>query len=215
MEKFLKFMEDDISYVKESSLEELNVIKENTILIVVDMVKGFYNQGALANELVEGIINPIIKLDKKMEGYKKVFFVDSHTQDSIEFGSYPPHCIQGTLEEELIDELKECEGIKAENTKIVKKNSINGFHSPEFKVFLDDESIENYIIVGVCSDICVKNLALTMKSYFNQKNLDKQIIVPSNMIETFDAPFHSREFWNLLSLFEMKSNGIKIIKDIV
>ncbi|MGL5821624.1 MAG: isochorismatase family cysteine hydrolase [Sarcina sp.] len=215
MEKFLKFMEEDISYVKESSLEELNATKKNTILIVVDMVKGFYNQGALANKFVEGIINPIIELDKKMQGYKKVFFIDSHTEESIEFLSYPPHCIKGTLEEELIDELKVCEGIKDENTKIVKKNSINGFHSPEFKVFLDDKSIENYIVVGVCSDICVKNLALTMKSYFNQNNLDKTIIIPSNMIETFDAPFHNREFWNLLSLFEMKSNGIKIIRDII
>ncbi|MGL4742342.1 MAG: isochorismatase family cysteine hydrolase [Sarcina sp.] len=215
MEKFLKFMENDISYVKESSLGELNATRENTILIVVDMVKGFYDQGALANDLVEGIINPIVELDKKMKGYRKVFFVDSHTEESMEFGAYPPHCIEGTLEEELIDELKVCEGIKEKDTRIVKKNSINGFHSPEFKVFLDDKSIENYIVVGVCSDICVKNLALTMKSYFNQNNLDKKIIVPSNMIETFDAPFHNREFWNLLSLFEMKSNGIKIIKAIV
>lgn len=211
MEKFLKFMQDDLKSVGEVSLSDFS--KENTAVIFVDMVKGFYNEGPLANEKVENIIPSLAILNEKTKGYKKIFFVDSHTEDSTEFKCYPKHCIKDTVEEEIIDELQIDDEDK--NISIIKKNSINGFHAKGVKEFLDDSSIQNYIVVGVCTDICVKSFVLTTISYFNEKNLDKKIIVPMNMVETFDFDFHSREFWNLTSLFEMKSNGAIIVKEIV
>ena len=214
MEKFLEFMKDDLSNIKEASLSEIGANENNTVVIVVDMVKGFYNEGPLANEKVGEIISDIVKLDKITEGYKKIFFIDSHIENAKEFDSYPKHCIEGTIETELIDELKELDSIQNKNTLVVRKNSINGFHCEELKEIIDDEVIEKIIVVGVCTDICVKNFVMSAITYINQFNLNKEIIVPSNMVETFDADFHNREFWNLTSLFEMKVNGVKIVKDI-
>ena len=214
MEKFLEFMKSDLSNIRGISLEEIGANKNNTAVIIVDMVKGFYNEGPLANEKVGEIISDIVKLDKITDGYRKVFFIDSHVENAKEFTSYPKHCIEGTVETELIDELKELESINNKNTIIVRKNSINGFHCEELKEIIDNKAIEKIIVVGVCTDICVKNFVMSAITYINQFNLDKEIIVPSNMVETFDADFHNREFWNLTSLFEMKTNGVKIVRDI-
>lgn len=214
MEKFLEFMKNDLSNIKEISLDEIGANKDNTAIIVVDMVKGFYNVGPLANEKVGAIISDIVRLDKITEDYKKVFFIDSHPENAKEFDSYPAHCVEGSIEAELIDELQVLDSIKNKNTVMVRKNSINGFHSEELKAIVDEEAIKYIIVVGVCTDICVKNFVMSAVTYINQFNLDKEIIVPVNMVETFDADFHNREFWNLTSLFEMKTNGVKIVKNI-
>ncbi len=214
MEKFLAYMKEDLSKIESVSFEELGINKENTALIVVDMVKGFYNEGPLANPDVKNVIEPMLKLNEKMKDYKKVFFIDSHNENSVEFESYPRHCVEGTIEEELIDEFLQSEAMINKNTIFIKKNSINGFNANGFEKIRDNKNIENFIVVGVCTDICVKNFTLSLKTYFNEKNLEKRIIVPANMVETYDANFHSRDFWNLTSLFEMKSNGVQIVKDI-
>ncbi len=211
MEKFLSFMKNDLNSVAAVALSDFK--KEDTVVIFVDMVKGFYNEGPLANEKVGDIIPDLVKLNEKTNGYKKVFFVDSHTEDAMEFKCYPKHCVENTIEEEIIDELIFDKDDK--NISIVKKNSVNGFHASGIKAILDDKGINNYIVVGVCTDICVKNFVLTTITYFNEKNLEKKIIVPVNMVETFDADFHNREYWNLTSLFEMKSNGAIIVRDIL
>lgn len=213
MKEFLDFMKLDLENIESISLESLR--KDDTAIIVVDMIKGFYNIGPLANEKVADIIPNIVKLDEITQDYKKIFFIDSHSEDALEFNSYPSHCVSGTIEAELIDELASNRSVENKNTIVVRKNSVNGFHCTEIRELIDEPSIRNYIVVGVCTDICVKNFAMSTVTYFNQNNLDKTIIVPTNMIETFDAPFHNRDFWNLTSLFEMKSNGVKIVKNIL
>lgn len=212
MEKFLSYMKSELRDLESISLEDINATKDNTVIMFVDMIKGFYNIGPLSNEKVKNVIGPITELNNKTIDYKKIFFIDSHNEDSIEFSSYPRHCVKGTDESELIDELLNSEAIENKNTSIIKKNSINGFHCDELsKLFLDDK-IKNFIVTGVCTDICVKNFVMSLLTYFNEKNLERKIIVPKNMVETFDADFHNRDFWNLTSLFEMKSNGVQIVK---
>lgn len=214
MEKFLAYMKNELRDLESISLEGINANKENTVIVFVDMIKGFYNIGPLSNQKVSEIIKPIVDLNNKTIDYKKIFFVDNHNEDSIEFNSYPKHCIEGTDESELIDELLNSEAIKNKNTFIIKKNSINGFHSDELREIVQDKSIKNFIVTGVCTDICVKNFVISLLTYFNEKNIERKIIVPQNMVETFDADFHNREFWNLTSLFEMKSNGVQIVKEV-
>ena len=43
---------------------------------------------------------------------------------------------------------------------------------------LKDSEIDAYIITGCCSDICVLQFALTLKTYLNAQNIDKKVIVP-------------------------------------
>ena len=48
----------------------------------------------------------LIRVLEKFKGYKKVFFLDTHLENSVEFKTYPVHCIDGTIESELVDELR-------------------------------------------------------------------------------------------------------------
>ncbi|MGL5615844.1 MAG: isochorismatase family cysteine hydrolase [Sarcina sp.] len=218
MIKFLDKLKNQFGSLENLDIKMLEekgeITKENTAIIIVDMVKGFYNEGPLQNKMVEEIIDPMVSLLNKLKDYKKLFFVDSHDENSVEFNSYPKHCVKETSESEIINELKEF--LVYDNSEVVYKNSINGFHAKGFKKWLNENNeIENFIILGVCTDICVKNLAISLKTYFNEVNEDKKIIVVKSLVETFDADFHNREFMNLVSFYEMSSNGIEVVEEII
>ncbi len=76
--------------------------------------------------------------------------------------------------------------------------------------------LDNFIVVGCCTDICVYQFVLTLKAYFNQNNLDKNIIVPMNLVETYDIDnVHCGDLLNTVFLNSMIQNGIKIVKEIL
>lgn len=211
MIKSIGNIKKEIEALDAIKLSEVVQNKENTALIVVDMVRGFYDTGVFASERSEKVIEPIVKLNNALEGCQKIFFVDSHTKDSVEFKCYPEHCIKGTLEEEYVTEIK-----ADAKTVFIKKNSINGFHAPEFKKWLaNNKNIDTFIVTGVCTDICVETFVMTLKTYFNEVNEDKNIYVPINAVETSDFGNHDAELMNFMTFFKLKSNGIKVVKEIV
>jgi nicotinamidase-related amidase len=191
--------------------------KDKTALIIVDMVNGFVHQGTLSSQRVVEIINTLVIINERTQGYKKIFFLDQHDENSVEFSNYPKHCLKGNLESELINELICQEATSHNNTTMIPKNSTNGFHAPEFKVWLDnnEDIMENYIILGCEVDICVSHFATTLKTYFNQKNLHRRIIVPVDSVETFDFGNHDGDLMKVISLWEMQSNGIEIVASIL
>ncbi|MFT8312999.1 MAG: isochorismatase family protein [Clostridium sp.] len=190
--------------------------KKNTAIVIVDMVKGFVNKGILSSPRIISIIDTIVNLNEISNGYKKIFFLDEHEENSAELTTYAKHCIKGTEESELIDELN-TDAIFNKNTTMISKNSTNGFHAPAFKVWLEknEDIIENYIVIGCEADICVSHFATTLKTYFNEKNLNKRIIVPINGVETFDFGTHDGDLMKIISLWEMKANGIEIVDKIL
>lgn len=209
-------MKEIIKELNLTKLELNSLSLKNTALIVVDMVVGFVEEGILSSPRVKEMSANLLDLNSRTSGYNKIYFVDSHNKDAEELKSYPLHCIVNTKEEELIDELKEAVS-KEENIKVIKKNSTNGFHVPEFKSWLDEvvDNIDNFIIVGCVTDICVLQFSLTLKTYFNQMNLNKRVIVPANCVETFDIPGHPGDEMNLFALGNMKSNGIEVVSELI
>lgn len=192
---------------------DFNKIEGESALIVVDMVKGFCTVGPLSSNRSTLVIDPILQLNSIMKKSKKVFFVDSHIENSIEFKSYPVHCVKESEEEELIDELKEY--TTDDTVTVIKKNSINGFHTNKFKEWLNNNiNIKNFIVTGVCTDICVEAFVTTLATYFNEIDEDRTIILPINTVETFDLGTHNADLMNIISLYKMKSNGIKVVKSI-
>lgn len=189
---------------------ELKTLDFNrTMLLIVDINKGFAKKGALYSNRIEKLINPISNLAKAAleKGVKVKAFTDYHTEKSIELRSYPNHCMDNTDEWEIVDELN-LEGID-----IIKKNSTNGFLEKTFN--FNKEEIDNIIIVGDCTDICVYQLAISLRADFNRVNKDGNIYVPKNIVDTFDAPMHKANFMNYVFLNSMMDNGIKVIKDII
>ena len=86
--------------------ENLKDLQE--LLIIIDMVNGFVKEGTLANPEYMKIVPKQIELIKKFIERKQgiLFIKDTHTSDSVEFKTFPAHCLEGTEESELIDELK-------------------------------------------------------------------------------------------------------------
>ena len=185
---------------------------EKTALIVVDVVNGFIREGAMASPLVEGIIPEVAKLMTMCNKAEipVVAFADCHKEDCSEFASFPPHCIENTSESELVDELKKVGGYF-----LMKKNSTNGFHEKIFKqCLIQNPTTNTFIVVGDCTDICVMQFCLTLKTWYTQQNRNIDIYIPVNAAETYDAPNHDADFMNIAAYKLMKDSGIKFVKEI-
>lgn len=118
LEEMKKFLEER----PDLDIKELN--SKETVLVIVDMINGFCKEGNLSSPRIKALIpetERILRLCKENE-IKAIAFADSHSEDSPEFSSYPSHCVRGTWESEVVDELKEVAELK-----IINKNSTNGF----------------------------------------------------------------------------------------
>ena len=180
-----------------------------TALIIVDMVNGFVKMGPMSSPRIQTIIDPICDLLKRANDSQidVVAFADCHQTDSIEFNSYPAHCIKGEVESEIIDEIKQ-----AGPYHLIEKSSTNGFLEPAFHQWLENHPLINqFIIVGDCTDICVEQFAITLKTYFITQNKISLIIVPMNSVETYDYDVHAADFMNVIALYKMMMNGIEIV----
>jgi nicotinamidase-related amidase len=183
--------------------------KDKTALVIVDMINGFAREGALKSPRVEGVIPEIEKLSKICDemGIKKLAFADCHTDASPEFDAYPVHCMEGTSEWEVVDELKEIGGYK-----LIPKNSTNGFIEEEFQNWLgENKGIDTFIVTGDCTDICVQQFATTLKTWFNKEDMKVRVIVPVNAVETYDLGMHNGDLMQVAALYSMTINGIEIV----
>jgi len=180
------------------------------LLIVVDMINGFLNEGNLHDKNINNIVPACITQIESFinDGHDIVAFCDNHQRDSKEFTSYPVHCLKETNESELIDELKGY----SESMVIIPKNSTNGFFAPKFKEYLENlADYDEIVLIGCCSDICVLQLALSLKAYCNENNYDCKIVVDSKACDTFAIEGHCREEYNRLAFNLMSNSGIEII----
>lgn len=217
MNKKSEFLEKSNKYLGEifDLLEGLPVVKlkdfneKETALIIVDMINGFIREGALASERAEKAIPTIAALSKISDemGIAKIAFADSHTNQSPEFGAYPEHCVEGTTQCEVVDELKDIGGYN-----LIAKNSTNGFHEEIFQKWIkENPQINTFFITGVCTNICIEQFALTLKTYFNKQNKISRIIVPINTVETYDLGIHDGDLMNVMALYNMIVNGIEVV----
>lgn len=195
--------------------EPLNLVgitEFNTAIVNVDIINGFCKAGALYSDRVKDNLSEAIRVNEEFRKFKKVFFVDSHTEESLEFKAYPQHCIKDTDEAEIIDELK---SFLDSNAIVCPKNSTNGFFAPKYAEWLEDnKGIRNYIIIGYVTDICCMQYALTQKAYMNENNIDGRVIVLVNGVETFhiDETNHNGDLMNMFGLYNMKINGIELAR---
>ncbi|MCH1960757.1 isochorismatase family cysteine hydrolase [Romboutsia hominis] len=202
----LKSIKNNIDNIKSKNINDLNL--NETELFIVDMNNGFAKGGSLYSPRINALINPIYNFTKYLSNKVSniTAFTDCHTTDSIELLSYPPHCMVDSFESDIIDELK-----SIENIKVIPKNSTNAFFTLKDINF---SNTKNIIVVGDCTDICVYQFATTLKSYFNQNNISKNIIVPIDLVDTYDSEVHPANLLNMVFLNSMLQNGIEVVKTI-
>ena len=241
MLKFLRggFMLEYIdSFLKKTKILKLkdlaNTIYENRVFLVcVDVLNGFCKEGKLASPLIFEIVEPIAKLTSLFlaEGFlaeNLIFLNDSHLEDAVEFKVFPPHCIRGSKEAALVDELKQYMSI----SRIFLKNSLTAIFSKNkdgefFFEFLKNQFLQGkcvFLVVGDCTDLCIYHNAMAIKLYANELNFDIDVVVSLKHVRTYDLKVqealksgvyaHEGEFFHKVFLYHMALNGIEIVLDI-
>ena len=182
-------------------------------LIVVDMVNGFVRKGVLHDPKIAGIIDRQIELIKEAKNMGKliVFIKDTHTKDSVEFVRFgnTEHCLKNTAESELVKELAPYE--ENDDTISIEKNSTSFMESPIFRELMEyEQSLEEFDIVGCCTDICVVNGSMGLANYLDEKNRKHTIRVHEDAIATYAENTRS-EYVSAAKLL-MRQQGIELVK---
>lgn len=184
-------------------------------LYMIDMNNGFVNFGNMANPKYNELVNEQLKLINKFRKENQLvnFVLEGHTTDSIEFDSYPSHCVLGTKEAELIP--KFIDEQNKENTRTYYKNSINGMLNRNLQDDIKSQDNLNEIVIGgVCADLCVMDFARTFSRYLDEINRRAKIFVVENTIDTYDSLEHNREEWMDIAKKVMTQAGIIMVSNI-
>ena len=182
--------------------------KERNLLVVVDMVNGFINEGNLADKSINRITNNVVSLveDAIQNNINIVAFKDTHTENDVEFNSFPPHCIKGTNECELIPELK----IYEKFMYVIEKPTTNGFETDKFKNLMECVKFDNIYVCGCCTDICVYNFVNSLNDFLQRNYLDTNIVVVQDAVDTFNGTNHKADEVNYEYLSKMNNLGVSI-----
>ena len=182
-------------------------------LIIVDMVNGFVREGVLHDPKIGDIIPRQIELIKEAENDGKliVFIKDTHHKDSVEFKRFgnTSHCLEDTKESELVEELLPWE--ENEQAVSIQKNSTSFMEAPEFRKLMEQQQeLEEFDIVGCCTDICVVNGTIALANYLDQWDRSHTIRVHEDAIATYGED--TRQEYVEASKLLLKQQGIELVK---
>ena len=214
---------------------------KKTGLIIVDAVNGFCTVGCgplappAADAIISGMIQNIdaVAHDFQTRNLPILVTLDSHHADIPE-PPYPPHCIMGSGDDELVDDLKWLHDYN--ETTTLTKDCINAFVGGiggDKNLLLDwikTEKIENIVVVGICTDICVMDLVLTLLSARNHQMCGdlENVYIHEPACATYNLPYsvtkeiglpatasHPRDVTHYMGLYFMASRGAVIIDEII
>ncbi|MEW6381407.1 MAG: isochorismatase family cysteine hydrolase [bacterium] len=146
-------------------------------ILVIDMVKGFFLEGfpLYCGDKVREIIPYVAEFLKMYSHLPVIYLCDHHAPDDKEFQMLPPHCIEGTEETELIEELRPYPGI------IVPKARFSGLYQTGLEDILQKLDVDTVIIMGICTDISILFTAAGLRER------DYTVRVPAQGVASFSS----------------------------
>lgn len=155
----------------------------SNVVIVVDMLRGFLEQGhplfcgPEARKIIP-CVQQLLQRESEQGSYI-IFLADTHDPDDKEFAMFPAHCVRGTVECEIIPELAQFQG------EVIPKRRYSGFYDTALEQRLKELQPDKVIVVGVCTDICV------MHTVADARNRDYVVEVPRDCVASFDPEAHA------------------------
>lgn len=152
-------------------------------LLVIDMLNDFIlPEGSLSvGPVGEKVIEPIAAEMKSFReaGDPIIFVCDNHLPDDPEFTMFPRHCVRGTWGAQVIDALAPRDG-----DIVIPKRRYSAFFGTDLDLTLRELGVEELVLVGVCTNICVLYTACDarMRNY--------QVTVPRTAVASFDEEAH-------------------------
>jgi nicotinamidase-related amidase len=119
------------------------------------MLNGFCREGYPLS-LPDYNPNIEIYIKKRIEefienGDKVIFVCDNHSHSDPEINNpYPPHCMKGSDEAEIIDSLAEYK----KKAIIISKHTLSIMYQTGLEAILQELNPEQIELTGVCTDIC-------------------------------------------------------------
>ncbi len=172
------------------------------LVLVVDMVRGFCEEGRslYVGPTIREIIARIRDLLRRetANGSHVIFLCDTHDSDDLEFEMFPPHCIRGTDEPEVIPELREFAG------EVIPKRRYSGFYETNLGQRLAELKPDKIIVVGDCTNICV------LYTVADARNRDYSVEVPADCVTTFDPEAHRFALQQIETVLGAKVTGAAI-----
>ncbi len=151
-------------------------------VIVTDMLRGFLEEGYplfIGHQARRIIPNVQGLLEAELaKGSKILFICDNHDPDDLEFKMFPPHCIAGTVQAEVIPELARYPG------EIIPKKRYSAFFNTPLEEKLKELKPEKLIVCGVLTNICV------LHTVANARNRDYPVEVPVDCVASNDEKAH-------------------------
>ena len=93
---------------------------------------------------------------------------------------FPPHCVEGSGEEEIIPELADL----AAGARVVRKRRYSAFFETDLAAQLQELQPEEVVVMGDCTDICV------LHTVSGLRNRDYRVEVPADCVASFDPEQH-------------------------
>lgn len=193
-----------------------------TAILSVDLIEGFCTAGPLASPRVKAIVEPCVRAYR--EGYAHgiralLLLKDTHEPDAVEFNSWPPHCVRGTVEAEPVAAIKALPFFS--EIDVIEKNSISsGLHTGLNDWLAERPQLDTFLVLGDCTDLCTYQLAMHLRLDANARQLRRRVIVPADCADTYDTPFelaeqlgilpHPGDFIHIYSLYHLALNGIEV-----
>lgn len=158
--------------------------QERRVVIVVDMLRGFLEPGRPLDcgETARAIVPAVRRtIEGEMaRGATVLWVADNHAPDDKEFAMFPPHCIRGTAEAEIIPALADL----VDPANVLPKTRYSGFYGTDLDARLARLRPDVITVIGVCTDICV------MHTVADARNRDYAVVVPADCVATFDPAAH-------------------------
>ncbi|MCL0091684.1 nicotinate phosphoribosyltransferase [Dehalococcoidales bacterium] len=151
-------------------------------VLVIDMLRGFLEEGypLYCGAKARNIIPAVQRLleQELAQGATIFFLCDHHAPDDAEFKMFPPHCIEGTTEAEIIPELAQYQG------EVIAKRRFSAFFDTPLEEKLLRLKPEKLIVCGVCTNICV------LHTVADARNRNWEVEVPVDCVASFDEKAH-------------------------
>jgi nicotinate phosphoribosyltransferase len=151
-------------------------------VLVIDMLRGFLEEGyplylgPRARRIIPGVQ---ALLEEEIRQGSEVFFLcDQHITDDPEFEMFPPHCVEGTVETEIIPELSRYQG------EVIPKRYFSAFFNTPLGEKLTGLKPERLVVCGVFTDVCV------MHTVADARDRGYPVAVPVDCVASSDERSH-------------------------
>lgn len=222
--EFATYLQSWFEGLEVLSLRNLCSKPEQAAVLSVDLIKGFCNSGSLSSPRSAGIVPGVAELFRQAyaAGVRSFALLqDAHSSNAVEFQTWPSHCVRGSEESETVDELRSLPFFN--EISILHKNSIDSFEYTSLDLWVSQiPQVMNYIVVGDCTDLCVYQLAMRLRTKADARNLSRRVIVPADLVQTYDFPVsaakaagampHPGDLMHAFFLYHMALNGVEVVR---